>query len=605
MIRPRPARWFEALVARDDCTVLLDALARTGAVELEAREAKALPESFLALKPALARFRELALRYSAYWPAEALDPSPFPEPPDVTLSRDLRALEAWSKDAEPVILGLQRAADERDELIRWNAVLAALAGSELDPGALARAGPLAQASLVEIPANATVNAGPQVLVRPVDTGDPRHLVALGPARELVALEREANATGGRAFAIPAWLTQAPEDNLAHINARLEVLEREDRERHAGIDRVATSHGLARVLGDLYRLQWVMQNVRALEYGDRFAWITGWSSDFDGRVLIEALDRSKARALLHFPRAPADRRAPLLFANPLWARPFELFSRALGMPARDDADPTLLVAVAAPLMFGYMFGDLGQGLVIAGVAWFLRRRYEVAKLLFSGGLAAAVFGVLFGCVFSLEHVIPALWRHPLAEPLPILAMPIVVGALLLAIGLLLQAIESWWRGDTARALGADAGLIIAYAGALAGFFRSALWWIAVLGFLWFIAGEALRERRPGAALAASGEFVERLLQLLVNTLSFVRIGAFALAHAGLASAAVALASAAPDAFTYGLVLVAGNVAILTLETLVVSIQTTRLILFEFFTRFFSGGGRAFRPLPPPPLTVQER
>ena len=72
MIRPQPARWFEILVARDDATLALEALAGTGAVELEAAPASALPEDLADLRPRLSEFAELALRYHAYWPARPL-----------------------------------------------------------------------------------------------------------------------------------------------------------------------------------------------------------------------------------------------------------------------------------------------------------------------------------------------------------------------------------------------------------------------------------------------------------------------------------------------------------------------------------------------------
>ena len=88
------------------------------------------------------------------------------------------------------------------------------------------------------------------------------------------------------------------------------------------------------------------------------------------------------------------------------------------------------------------------------------------------------------------------------------------------------------------------------------------------------------------------------------MSFARVGAFALAHAGLASAVVALAEAAGHGIGFWLILVLGNLLILAIEGLIVSIQTTRLVLFEFFTRFFKPEGRAFRPLAPPPVTVKE-
>ena len=103
-------------------------------------------------------------------------------------------------------------------------------------------------------------------------------------------------------------------------------------------------------------------------------------------------------------------------------------------------------------------------------------------------------------------------------------------------------------------------------------------------------------RLGAVGRAAGEVAERMLQLGVNTVSFVRVGAFALAHCGLCTAVVGMAEAAGPG--YWPVLIIGNAAIVTLEGLVVSIQTTRLILFEFFIRFLTARGRPFEPLPSP-------
>jgi len=121
---------------------------------------------------------------------------------------------------------------------------------------------------------------------------------------------------------------------------------------------------------------------------------------------------------------------------------------------------------------------------------------------------------------------------------------------------------------------------------------------------FITGHALHAGRISAAAAAFGLLLERVLQLGINTLSFARVGAFALAHAGLSSAVSTLALQADGPVASGLVIVLGNVLIIVLETLVVSIQTTRLVLFEFFARFLKGSGRPFRPLAPPPSLVQE-
>ena len=119
MIRPKPARWFELLVARDDATLALEALAGTGAVELEARGAAILPAALADIRPLLRQYMELSLRYHAYWPSDHYRASAFPETPVTTLERSITHIRAWAQDAEPVIQQLQRGESERQELARW------------------------------------------------------------------------------------------------------------------------------------------------------------------------------------------------------------------------------------------------------------------------------------------------------------------------------------------------------------------------------------------------------------------------------------------------------------------------------------------------------
>jgi V/A-type H+-transporting ATPase subunit I len=247
--------------------------------------------------------------------------------------------------------------------------------------------------------------------------------------------------------------------------------------------------------------------------------------------------------------------------------------------------------------------VGQGLAIAAAGFALRKRFAIARLFVAGGLAAAGFGVLFGSVFSV-HAFTPLWVAPLDAPLTVLAVPLAGGAALLTVGLALNALEAWWRGEFAVWLATDLGYVVAYLGILVGFLDPWGFVAAAAGALAFCVGRAATARSAVAGATAIAALVERLVQILINTLSFARVGAFALAHAGLSSAIVALADAAGNVVAQTLVLVAGNVVVLALETLVVSIQTTRLVLFEFFTRFLSAGGRIFRPLPAPPSFPQE-
>ena len=604
MIRPKPARWFELLVARDDATLALEALAGTGAVELEARPTAVLPAALADIRPLLRQFVELSLRYHAYWPSDHCQASAFPEPPVATLERSLTRIRAWAVDAEPVIQQLQRGESERAELARWRHVLDALATSNVDFAQTVNAGPLVQVRLFVFPPDGEPAIPPGLLVRHFSADGNLYALAVGTAAELQPLAQQAALLKGQAYDMPAWLHTDMARNEAYVTARQAVLANEETALRGQLAALDDRHELRTALGDAARLQWVLENVRALETGDLFCWITGWTSELAGHRLASALDRSGARVILHHPPPPVGAAAPLLLANPWWARPFEIFSRALGMPSRNEADPSALLALAVPLMFGYMFADVGQGLVIAVGGFMLRKRWPLARLFIAGGISAALFGVLFGSVFS-THAFHPLWIAPLDDPLTILLVPLIGGGVLLAIGLLLFAVEAYWRGELLAWLATDAGFIAVYAGLLFGLLWSAGFALAAAGAVWFCLGHAWRARRLTAALTALAELVERTLQILINTLSFARVGAFALAHAGLSSAIVSLMNASDNTLVRILVLVIGNAIVIVLEGLVVSIQTTRLVLFEFFTRFLAAEGRVFRPLPAPPSTSQEK
>ncbi|HSM21378.1 MAG TPA: hypothetical protein VK876_04115 [Rubrivivax sp.] len=606
MIRPQPARWFELLVARDDTTLALAALAATGAVELEARSGASPPESFADLRPLLQQFGELALRYRPFWPHDGLRPSPFPEPPQVSLQRGLEDIRAWASQAEPLIRRWQQAEAERGELARWRALVAQLDEGVVDLAQAASAGPPLQVRLFVWPLGAepeAVEGAGGALLRAFHTEVERYALAVGDTQQLQALAQQVLALKGQVHELPRWLGPHRAGNEAAIEARRLASEAQESAARNGLAALAGRHGLRAALADAERLQWVLDNVRALESSALFTWITGWTSAPDPAALEQAVDDSGARALLRFPPSPPGARAPLLLANPPWARPFEVFSRALGMPSGTEADPSVLLAVAVPLMFGYMFGDVGQGLVIAAAGFALRRRWPLARLFIAGGLSAAAFGVVVDSVFSL-HLLPALWVSPLDDPLAVLLAPLVGGAVLLSGGLLLNAAQAHWRGEFGAWLGTDAGLLVCYLGLVAGLAWPPAWLAAGAGALWFCLGHGVHRRSVPAVATALAELVERLLQILINTLSFARVGAFALAHAGLSSAIVALMDAAAHPVAAAAVLVIGNLIVIVLEGLVVSIQTTRLVLFEFFARFLEAQGRAFRPLPPPPSSFQE-
>lgn len=598
-MRPAPARWFEILCARQDVSLLLEALGATGAVELEAGADVAMPAEWQQLAPGIAEFHGWKTRCGEFWPPPADHAAACPDTPLHTLQQALAAVANWGRICEPDIVALQDLAREQREVALWRSAIAAWQAQATNTP-MSPDGPGLIGSWLVDPGSASIDLAEHGLARDLVLGSGQRVSILLTDRATMGRLRAAIEAGhGQLLPCPNWLPTDPVAADAACAARLASLgARADRHRQR-LQETARRTGLPQALADLARLDWIARSVHALRTSELLAFVTGWTSDPNGDAIIAAAAGCGARALVHFPAAPAQLTPPLLLRNPRWARPFEVFSRAFGVPGRNEADPTPVVAVVAPLLFGYMFGDIGQGAVIAAAGLAVQRRQPLGRLMVSAGLASMLFGWVFGCVFTQEHLLEPLWLRPLQQPLLVLAAPLAGGALLLLLGLGLNALGAWWRGSLGEWLRCDAGGIVVYLGLLLAPFDGAGMFLAAAGVLWTVLAAALHRGGLWSLASALGELLERTLQLLVNTLSFARVGAFALAHAGLASAVVALAEAAGHGAAALLVLVLGNALILVLEAMVVSIQTTRLVLFEFFTRFLTGAGRVFAPLPLPP------
>jgi V/A-type H+-transporting ATPase subunit I len=519
--------------------------------------------------------------------------------PTDALAGALDRIRAWSAAADAVIDGLDRAGAERTQLDTLELVMLRLRDTGVSlSGSGGRRGPVDAGVFVY--ATGTRLALPaDLLLLPIERGAETFLVAAGATGALATLTREITAARGRPIALPDWLRPSAVENLEIVSSRRQALMTSSTALREQLEAIHARHDLASALGAVMRAAWCIEHVGAIEDGEVLSRITGWTSD--RAQLLAAIEASESRALVRFPPPPRGVQPPLVLRNPAWVRPFELFGRLFGMPGQYGADPSLLLALVVPLLFGYMFGDVGQGLVLVAAGLLLKRRLPLLALLVPAGLSAAAFGLLYGSVFGIEGAIHPLWMRSLDQPLTVLAVPLVGGAILLAVGIALSALEAHWRGELRRWLVVDGGFALAYLGILGMFFAPAAGVLALVGTGLLLAGQARIDGRASAIAKALGELAERLVQILINTLSFARVGAFALAHAGLSSAIVALAGATGSRIGYVLVLVVGNVVVLVLEGLVVSVQTTRLVLFEFFIRFFRAEGREFRPLRPPMLT----
>jgi V/A-type H+-transporting ATPase subunit I len=604
MLRPRACRWFELITSRDDLAAALESLAGTGAVELQTHERGGGALVIAGAEPALERFHELAKTCQGHWPTPHKATSARIADPARTLGARLAQLEAWRSDADPLLAERERLAALQRHWADLAHVLAADPARLPSPSLLAASGRF----MVEVRLYAVVRRGPASEL-PADVlqltlpaaGDEDFVVLAGHRQDMAAVDEVFAARKARRIVWPDELDGDLPQATRRVGERRAALDARRVQIEDELEALSQRHELPAALGDIAVIEWLTRHGAELAATERLVWVTGWTTTPDAAAFCAPLEARTLPCVVQFGAPPAGAEPPSLLSNPPWARAFEAFARLLGQPGRDEADPSPLVALIAPLLFGFMFGDIGQGAVLLAAGWLLRRRFPMLVLLIPGGAMAMLFGWLFGTVFAREDLVPPLWLHPLHEPVTLLAAAVGLGVAILLGGLTLNALQAHWRGDAAAWWARDAGLVLAYVALLAAVFEPAALWFALAAAVWFAAGSVWTTTgaRAAALVAGLAQFVEGILQLLVNTVSFARVGAFALAHAGLSVAVTGVAEAS-GAVGYWIVLALGNVLILVLEGLVVGIQTTRLLLFEFFVRFLKGTGRVFRPLPPPLL-----
>lgn len=326
------------------------------------------------------------------------------------------------------------------------------------------------------------------------------------------------------------------------------------------------------------------------------------------------------------------RVPILHHNPLLLRPFQKLVDIYGTPSYAEVEPTAFFALGFLAMFGLMFGDVGHGAVLFSAGWFLFRyipRFlDYGILLMEAGVASAAFGALYGSLFGIRGLIPTLWLEPIDDLPRFMMIAVAFGALVVTGGLVLNIINSWRGGDWKAALYGPRGvagavlywvILVVLARAfvpatvripgvvLGAVVLAAVGIIAGARPLMRLFGRDVRRPRPAVrttprwlhALEASVELTDTLFSFFANTISFVRIAAFAAVHAGIFIAIFALADTIA-AMRFGNVLsivvhVAGNVLVILLEGLTVSVQVLRLEYYEFFGKFFRGGGETYAPL----------
>lgn len=322
--------------------------------------------------------------------------------------------------------------------------------------------------------------------------------------------------------------------------------------------------------------------------------------------------------------------PTKMRNPGIFRPFEMFIQMYGLPDYNEIDPTILVAITYSVFFGFMFGDMGQGLclLIGGFLLYRAKKMNLAAIISCCGFFSTIFGFLFGSIFGFEDIIDAAWLRPgeAMTTLPfigrlntVFVIAVALGMGIIILTMILNIINSvrahdpektWFDTNGAAGLvfyAAMASVIVLFMTGHplpAGIVLAVMFGIPLLLMFFKEPLTALVEKKAAAIEGSKGMFVvqgffelfEVLLSYFSNTISFVRVGAFAVSHAAMMEVVLMLAgyeSGSASSVNW-LVVVLGNVFVCGMEGLIVGIQVLRLEYYELFSRFYRGTGRAFKP-----------
>lgn len=428
--------------------------------------------------------------------------------------------------------------------------------------------------------------------------------------------------------------ETPGEKIESYKKEIPIIEVQIKEANKDLEQYFEENGeqISRCLSKLEEL-YLYAGIRskALQHGNSFI-IVGWVPSENKKQLQKRLKKIKS-VDLDFSNAKKemDKNPPVKLKNCFLARPFEFYTEMYGVPRYNEIDPTLFIAITYIIIFGIMFADLGQGFVlaIAGLLMWKLKKMKIGKILFPCGLSAMVFGTIFGSLFGFEETLNPLFRMVGFKEKPIEVMApqntniiimgaIGIGVFLLLIAMLLNVYTSIRQKDYGRALFGTSGVagILFYGSTVFGLAAEMFMGIHVMTLPYILGlivvpfilvffskplGDLVNGKKDWQPESWGGyivenifESIEVLLSYVTNTMSFLRVGAFVLVHAGMMLVVFVLAETV-GGIGYWAVIVIGNALVIVLEALLVAIQVLRLEYYEMFSRFYSGEGRAFEPV----------
>lgn len=382
-----------------------------------------------------------------------------------------------------------------------------------------------------------------------------------------------------------------------------------------IDEMNRIYTIAKKLNSVY----VMQKY-VVVIGSKLA-VNGFVPVKEAKHFKEAFETMEGVNVELLPASSDVRLEPPTKLKSSWfAKPFRMFVEMYGVPKYTDADPTLLVALSYTLLFGIMFGDVGQGIVLSIVGYIAYKKFglRLGAVGVRLGISSALFGVVFGSVFGNEEILVPMFNAMSSEnTMTLLMAAISVGVILILISMIFNVILNFKKKNYGEALLSQNGIcgVTFYVAVLAivvGMFTGVsivtpayiLILIVIPLLLIFLKEPLIRKFQEHESMFPNGfgaffvegffELFEVVLSFITNTMSFLRVGGFVLSHAGMMLVVYTLAGMF-GSIGQIIVLIFGNVFVMCLEGLIVGIQVLRLEFYEMFSRYYEGNGIPFKTI----------
>ncbi|MFA5466646.1 MAG: V-type ATPase 116kDa subunit family protein [Candidatus Izemoplasmatales bacterium] len=365
-------------------------------------------------------------------------------------------------------------------------------------------------------------------------------------------------------------------------------------------------------------------------GEKFT-ITGFVEEKDKDLVI---DKFKDMETVEVSIRPADSdrrlKPPTKLRHGWFSRPFSMFVEMYGMPSYGDIDPTPFVAITYSLLFGIMFGDVGQGLLLSLIGFVLYKwkKLKLGEIAIRIGLFSTFFGFLYGSVFGNEELLDPFFINVLGlsgKPIHVmessftmtlLILAVLIGAILILTSIAINIANKLKKKQYAEMIFSHNGIsgMIFYLFIGGGLLAQMLYQIsifnvvtiilfAVLPLLMVFLKEPIERKIHGHKMFPNGfggfftegffELFEVILSYITNTMSFMRVGGFVLSHAGMMLVVYSLMSMSSGLVGTTIIFIIGNLFVMGIEGLIVGIQVLRLEFYEMFSRYYEGNGIAFR------------